>query len=594
MKLIAALSTRSGRLLSVLALSLSLALLVVTVIRAGNNTWTASNTGLTNQAIFSMAIDSTNVLSMYVGTNGGGVFKSSDAGSTWAARNTGLTNLVITALEIDPTNVLTMYAGTGTGSIFKSSNAASNWPDSSIGLPGMAGGQVADIAIDPTNVLTLYAGILNFAIPGNGGVFKSVDGGANWTTSSTGITNTIITSLALEPTSPTTLYASTFSGSVFKTINGGTTWTNGSNGLPGTAITKVLLDPTIPTTLYAGTNGNGVFKSTDGGSTWLNSSIGLTATNITTLALDPTNTNTLYAGTAGVVFKSANGGGTWTNSGPGLPGDLVSTLAARGDTAYAGTINQTFTNGSGVYAITFAPEIAVSQGGTNIPDGGNFNFGTTSVGQFVIKTFTISNTGTATLTLSGLTVPNDFTIDNNFVTTTVAPNASTTFAVRLNAATAGTFAGTLQFTNNDTDENPYNFTVNGTVISGSTIFLPLVLKAPTTTGPTPGAWTAQTSGSTTTLNDVSCPSTTTCIAVGNGGTILATTNGGTTWSSKVSGTTNTLNGVICPSATQCVAVGESGTIVKTTDGGNTWSSKPSPTANSLRGVSCTILIVSGP
>jgi photosystem II stability/assembly factor-like uncharacterized protein len=66
-----------------------------------------------------------------------------------------------------------------------------------------------------------------------------------------------------------------------------------------------------------------------------------------------------------------------------------------------------------------------------------------------------------------------------------------------------------------------------------------------------------------TLREVSCPTATNCFAVSGqyiyvapvGGTILATTDGGSTWNPQSSGTNNYLSGVSCPTATTCFAVG---------------------------------------
>ncbi len=67
-----------------------------------------------------------------------------------------------------------------------------------------------------------------------------------------------------------------------------------------------------------------------------------------------------------------------------------------------------------------------------------------------------------------------------------------------------------------------------------------------------------------TLNAISCPSTSDCFAVGDLGTILVTTNGGTltpTFSGQPSPTTQTLRGISFPTTSTCVAVGDSGTVV---------------------------------
>ena len=61
----------------------------------------------------------------------------------------------------------------------------------------------------------------------------------------------------------------------------------------------------------------------------------------------------------------------------------------------------------------------------------------------------------------------------------------------------------------------------------------------------------RTSGTTNALRGISCLSSTTCWAVGDLGTIIATTNGGTTWPSQNSATTANLNSVSCPTGTDC-------------------------------------------
>ena len=66
--------------------------------------------------------------------------------------------------------------------------------------------------MNPQTPDTLYAGIL-------GGVFKSTNGGENWTAMKTGLTNTNVRALAINPQTPDTLYAGTDGGGVFcKTV----------------------------------------------------------------------------------------------------------------------------------------------------------------------------------------------------------------------------------------------------------------------------------------------------------------------------------------------------------------------------------------
>src|SRR5438093_4634960 len=91
-------------------------------------------------------------------------------------------------------------------------------------------------------------------------------------------------------------------------------WT--TNGPHSETINALAIDPQTPTTLYAGTSGHGVFKSTDGGGNWSAVNTGLTtpygAIWVNALAIDAQTPTTLYAaGSGGGVFKSTDGGGSW-------------------------------------------------------------------------------------------------------------------------------------------------------------------------------------------------------------------------------------------------------------------------------------------
>lgn len=110
------------------------------------------------------------------------------------------------------------------------------------------------------------------------------------------------------------------------------------------------------------------------------------------------------------------------------------------------------------------PEIVVLDNGTVLNDGSSVNFGTTTFGFPITKTFTISNSGTAVLTLADLDITGSaFEVVQGFGSSTVNPGNSTTFVVRLTANTLGAAVGALSFTNNDGDENPFNLSLNGQV-----------------------------------------------------------------------------------------------------------------------------------
>src|SRR5512142_258234 len=78
-------------------------------------------------------------------------------------------------------------------------------------------------------------------------------------------------------------------------------------GKEGVTINALAIDPATPSRLYAGTY-FGVFKSTDSGGTWSLADSGLANGEVLALAVDPLAPATLYAAQGAAVFKSADGG----------------------------------------------------------------------------------------------------------------------------------------------------------------------------------------------------------------------------------------------------------------------------------------------
>lgn len=119
-------------------------------------------------------------------------------------------------------------------------------------------------------------------------------------------------------------------------------------------------------------------------------------------------------------------------------------------------------------ATSSLPEIKVEYTTTNaveISDGGSFDFGrVNTAGGSYTATFTITNLGTGSLTLGTLGVAGgdagDFTVTQPG-SATLAPSATTTFTVTFDPSANGARTTTLSFSNNDSDENPFNFTLNG-------------------------------------------------------------------------------------------------------------------------------------
>jgi len=211
---------------------------------------------------------------------------------------------------------------------------------------GPYGGQVSALAINPLTPTTLYAGLYS------GGVFKSTDAGGTWAAANTGLTNLIVYALAINPATPGTLYVGTDSDGIFKSTDSGGTWVPASTGLPDEEVYALAIDPANPSTLYAGIGaapmGYGLYKSIDSGATWVAASSGL-FDQVNALAINLSTPSTLYAGTDRGVFKSTDAGGTWTKANTGLTNEDVLALAidpAAPATLYAGTY------GGGVFKST--------------------------------------------------------------------------------------------------------------------------------------------------------------------------------------------------------------------------------------------------
>lgn len=95
----------------------------------------------------------------------------------------------------------------------------------------------------------------------------------------------------------------------------------------------------------------------------------------------------------------------------------------------------------------------------------------------------------------------------------------------------------------------------------------------------PGVWRTEGSGTQQRLYDVACMSARRCEAVGEGGTIVSTADGGTTWQAQVNplqGSSSALYRIACVAPSSCYVIARPDTILVTHDGGATWSSHVLP------------------
>ena len=109
-------------------------------------------------------------------------------------------------------------------------------------------------------------------------------------------------------------------------------------------------------------------------------------------------------------------------------------------------------------------EAVVKMGATDILDGqaALVNFGTVRVGKASTRVFTVTNTGSVPLTLSGLTAPAGYRIMEG-LSPSLAPGESDTFTMRLFSRKPKKYAGVINIVTNDADRNPFNFRITGVV-----------------------------------------------------------------------------------------------------------------------------------
>ena len=195
-----------------------------------------------------------------------GVFMSTDGGTNWAMKGS-LNGNNPTLLVIDPENSSTLYAaGTYRSTISKSTDGGVTWSDSLLPQEAFTTEDdddwaiVKSFAVDPRNSNVVY-------VSGNGGIFKSTDGAATWSTMNAGLTPYAcsncytpyaVQSLVVDPRKGT-LYAVSSAG-ILRSKDGGTNWVPVNEGLSGA--NTLVLDPSDPSTLYAGAAG--VYTMTTG------------------------------------------------------------------------------------------------------------------------------------------------------------------------------------------------------------------------------------------------------------------------------------------------------------------------------------------
>jgi photosystem II stability/assembly factor-like uncharacterized protein len=278
----------------------------------------------------------------YMGSTGGGVWKTTDAGHSWQnISDAYFTVASIGAVEVSQSNPNAIYVGTGSSKIrsnvsigrgmYKSTDAGKTWTWTGLRDTG----QIATVRVDPANPDLVYAAALGdpFVPNPDRGVFRSKDGGKTWQ-KVLYVSDTLgAADLEIQPGSPNVLFACLWhgqrkpwtiisgarEGGIYKSTDGGDTWNKLAGGLPNDLFGRanVAISASKPNRIYAlieAKPGSGLYRSEDAGATWTlingQGSIITRPFYYDTLGVDPNDSDVVFVGDEN-WFRSSDGGKTF-------------------------------------------------------------------------------------------------------------------------------------------------------------------------------------------------------------------------------------------------------------------------------------------
>ncbi len=295
------------------------------------------------------SVTSTGVVSnpmlYYMGTTGGGIWKTTDAGITWTNISDGqLKTSSVGAIAVAESDPNVIYAGMGEHAVrgvmtsngdgmYKSTDAGKTWKH--IGLDKSM--HISDVIIHPSNPEVVYVAVQGalYGPSTERGVYKTIDGGENWSKVLYVSNNTGASSLTMDMTNPRILYASMWqhqrypwtmesggpNSDLYKSVDGGENWEKMEEGLPEEfGKSGISVSRANPNLVYAiieaeGDKG-GLYRSIDAGKKWslINKDRVLIARSWYYMEVfaDPQDENVVYVLNA-PVMKSIDGGRSFSN-----------------------------------------------------------------------------------------------------------------------------------------------------------------------------------------------------------------------------------------------------------------------------------------
>lgn len=262
------------------------------------------------------------------------VARSSGAALPWVSRGPGNVAGRTRGIIVDPDDAsgATWYIGTVGGGVWKTTDDGGTWTNLTPDLPNLA---TSAIAMAESNHDVLYVGtgesFYNIDTVNGDGMFKSTDRGATWSP----IASTLgdvrfnnVSRILVDPSDENVVVVGTTTGRykfgispesrVMRSSDGGTTWVAAFTE-PNGRVQQVIAQPGNFDVQFAGVYGQGILKSTDAGVSWAYSNSGITDfTGRFEIAISPVNTSVMYASAQGgshsELWASTDAGASWTRT----------------------------------------------------------------------------------------------------------------------------------------------------------------------------------------------------------------------------------------------------------------------------------------
>jgi photosystem II stability/assembly factor-like uncharacterized protein len=214
----------------------------------------------------------------------------------------------------------------------------------------------------------IFHGNGNIIYAGRDKIFKSINGGMDWTvTNNNNLLDGGLVALAMDISYQTSnkVYVATapysiFRGHLFRTNNGGFDWNDITGTLPDRFLADIAVDPNNDEVVYVTFYGFGsghIYKTTNGGTNWIDKTGTLPDVPTVAVIVDPNNSDHVYIGNDLGVYVSTDGGDTWGDFSEGLPSAVI---AMDLNITRSNNVIRVATHGNGAYERKLLSTVLVS------------------------------------------------------------------------------------------------------------------------------------------------------------------------------------------------------------------------------------------